>query len=608
MGFDLQRQTCKACKMPSLIKFISFGKMPIANAFVKPEDLEKPEYFYNMEVGFCENCKMVQLVEMPPYDKYIVPDSEGKTQYAFFSSTSSFMEKHFAELAREVESRFLTPDSKVLEIGSNDGIMLKAFQNHRVLGIEPSQNVAEIAQKQGIETLTDFFTKPLAERISRERGKFKTILSTNVFLNIIGINECLEGINILLDDNGVFITEDPYILDILEKTSYDQIYDEHVWYFSLTSLTNILKEHKLEIFDAERQWVHGGSMRIYMAKLGTHQKTPRLLGLLEEEKLKGLDTLEPYLKFAKNVEQSKQDLSALLTKLKLQDKKIVGYAAASKGTIVQNYCNITKDTLEYISDSTPFKQGLYSPGKHIPVVSPDTFHADKEVDYALLSAWNHAEEIMKKESAFLSRGGRFIVHYPSPRILEPTQQELTHKPQMESSLASNPTSLNLTSLSPTPLISNSVNKPQALGEIQFKKIQIFQNDQGYLFETIRADDKIFDGKFGQVVVSALYPGVIKGLHKHSKQTDYTTCIKGNIKYVVAKENSNGTADIKTYTIGEKNPVIIKVPPGYWHGYSPLANEQATVLHLMDELFDSNDDDTERKDAYAFGDPWTVKPS
>jgi len=579
MELNLKKASCKICHSPELVEFISFGQMPVANAFLEKEDLEKEEYTYEMAVGFCENCKMAQLINIVPYDKYIVPDETGKTHYAFFSSTSKAMEEHFAEMAKDVEERFLDPGSRVLEIGSNDGIMLKSLKNREVLGVEPSQNVAEVAKNQGVETITEFFSELLARRIAIERGRFKAVLSTNVILNIIDIHDLMEGVNVLLEDDGVFVFEDPYIVDILEKTSYDQVYDEHIWYFSLTSLSNLLKMHNLEIFDAERQWVHGGSMRVYVCKAGQHEKTQRFLKYLEEEKEKGIDTLDPYLKFAENVKKSKQELTDLLGRLKAQGKKIVGYAAASKGTIVQNYCNIGPETVEYISDSTPFKQGLYTPGKHIPIVSPDVFHQDKEVDYALLAAWNHAEEIMKNEKDFLDRGGKFIVHYPQARILEPG--------------------------------TGGESKNQETGPmsgIEFKDLKVFANDQGYLFETLRNDDSIFGGSFGQVLVSVLYPGVIKGLHKHSKQTDYTTCVKGNIKYIVAKENEDGSADVKTYVLGENNPVLIKVPPGYWHGYMPLANQEATVLHVMDTLFDPKDDDTERKDAFAFGDVWTVKPS
>ena len=559
--------------------------MPVANAFLTKEQLEKiksgeeKEFKYEMSVGFCENCKMVQMINIVPYERYIVPDERGKTNYAFFSSTSKAMEEHFAGIAEEIEKKFLELNSKILEIGSNDGIFLKAFKNNKVLGIEPSQNVAEIAQMQGVETITEFFSERLANRIVANMGKFKAIFSANVILNIADLHDLLAGINSLLENDGVFIFEDPYIVDILEKKSYDQIYDEHIWYFSLTSLKNLFEMHNLDLFDAERQEVHGGSMKIYACKRGERAKTDRLNAYLTDEKRKEIDRINPYIEFAKRAEESKTELANLLKELKLQGKKIVGYAAASKGTIVLNYCDTGKETLDYISDSTPFKQGLFSPGKHIPIVSPGFFHDDKKVDYALLSAWNHAKEIMGKEQEFLKRGGRFIVHYPKARILE---YESSEKNSSQEKIK----------------FSNDL--------LETKKLNVFANDQGYLFETIRIDDKIYEGKFGQVLISVLYPGVVKGWHLHNKQTEYTTCVKGNIKYVAVKENPDGTKNVQVLTIGEKNPLAVKVKTGVWHGYMPLSNQEAIVLHLSDTPFNSKDDDTMRKDPFEFGDFWTVR--
>ncbi len=410
---------CKVCQKDTLLEFIDFGQMPAANAFLKKEDLDKPEFKYRMAVGFCQDCNMTQLVEVVPYDKYIVPDENSNTHYAFFSSTSKVMERHFAEMAKEVEERFLDDNKRVIEIGSNDGIMLRSFSDKKsVLGIEPSYNVAQVAKEKGIDTLVEFFTDGLAKKLAHQRGKARAVLSTNVFLNIIDIHDFMKGVDSLLDEKGVFVTEDPYIGDILEKGSYDQVYDEHVWYFSLHSLSNLFGMHGFEIFDAQKQEVHGGSMRVYGARKGTHKPTRRMLEYMAEESEKKMITIAPYLEFSRKVEENKDKLGILLRGLKSKGKKIVGYAAASKGTIVQNYCDITSNILDYIADSTPLKQGTFSPGKHIPVVSPDVFHKDKDVDYALLGAWNHANEIMTKEKEFLERGGRFITHLPEPKILD----------------------------------------------------------------------------------------------------------------------------------------------------------------------------------------------
>ncbi len=331
---------CKVCDNQSLIQFISFGKMPVANAYLTKKQLEDPyfkEYLYEMEVGFCETCKMVQLINIVPYDKYIVPDETGKTHYAFFSSTSKVMEDHFAKVAEEIEQRFLDQNSKVLEIGCNDGIFLKNFNREKVLGIEPSHNVAEIAMQKGIPVITEFFTENLSLNIERKKGKFRVIFSANVTLNVIEIHELINGIKNLLDEKGVFISEDPYILDIIENNAYDQIYDEHIWYFSLMSLSNLFAMHGMEIFDAQRDEVHGGSIRIYASKKNTYPKSERFKKYLDEEKQKKINLLQPYKEFAEKVKTNKEKFKELIYGLKISGKRIVGYAAASKGTIIQNY-------------------------------------------------------------------------------------------------------------------------------------------------------------------------------------------------------------------------------------------------------------------------------
>ncbi len=573
---------CKICNISSLKKFISFGKMPVANAFLKPDQLHKEEYFYDMEVGFCEDCMMVQMINLVPYDKYIVPDKTGKTQYAFFSSTSKVMEQHFAAVADEIQKKFLQDQDKVLEIGCNDGIFLKNFDNRKVLGIEPSGNVADVARARDISVISDFFTERLAADIVNRYGTFKAIFSANVILNIIEIHEVVEGVKKLLDNEGVFVMEDPYIVDILESNSYDQIYDEHIWYFSLLSLHNLFTMHGMELFDAQREGVHGGSMRIYACRKGTREKTQRLKKYMEEEKQKKIDSFAVYEAFAHRVEKNREAFRNLIYELKKQGKKIVGYAAASKGTIVQNYCDLGTNVIDYISDSTPFKQGLFSPGKHIPIVSPDVFHEDvknNKVDYAIIFAWNHTKEIMAKEDKFMKKGGKFIVHLPQPRILS-DEGEKTH--------------------------ADTTQRSDLIEGVAVKKLKIFANDQGYLFETLRNDDSFYDKEFGQVLMFEVYPGVIKGYHLHEKHDEYISCVKGNIKYVIVKEYPDGSHKINTFVLGERNPMLLKIPRGLWRGYMPLGNQPAMVMDIMSRPYNSQDPDTKEKDVFAFGDVWSVR--
>ena len=409
---------CKICSTP-LFAFLSLGRMPIANAFLSGEDLLRQEFFYHLEAGYCPGCHMVQLLTVVPYEMYLRPDREQKRKYLFFSSTSSRMAEHFSGFAAEIAG-FLRPDSLVLDIGSNDGITLQAFDRakYRVLGIEPAHNVAEIARGKGIETLTEFFTESLAQHIVSAKGKTRAILSSNVILNIADLNEVMRAVAILLEDDGVFVFEDPYLPVILQNSTYDQFYDEHIYYFTAHAIASLVQRHGMALFDAKPQDVHGGSMRFYVKR---RQNTsipvsPRVAEIIRQEERQGLASFDAYRAFAGRADASRKELLALLQVLKSQGKRVAGYAAASKGTIITNYCRLTPDIIEYVADSTPEKQGLYTPGMHIPVVSPEHFRQDQP-DYALLFAWNHLQEIMEKEQEYLDKGGRFIVPFPRVKVV-----------------------------------------------------------------------------------------------------------------------------------------------------------------------------------------------
>jgi methylation protein EvaC len=403
---------CQICTH-KIEPFISFGRMPIANGFLMPDQFSK-EYFYNLIVGFCPKCKMVQLLEFVDREKMF------HEQYAFFSSTSSFMARHFAMFAEKIIKEFLSEvhNPFVVEIGSNDGILLENFarRNIRHLGIEPSANVAEEAFKKGVKSICAFFDDNIARRIASEIGQADAILAANVMCHIPYLHSVAAGIKILLKPGGIFIFEDPYLGDIMEKTAYDQIYDEHAFYFSLQSIHHLFSQYDLEIIHTEPYNVHGGSMRYYISHKGTKTRSSSVMKQIEKEIRLGLHQSETYELFRKSVEKSRDQLKELLLCLKNENRHIVGYAATSKSTTVTNYCGITTDLLEYISDTTPIKQGKYSPGAHIPVRSHEEFTANYP-DYALLFGWNHAEEIMAKEKGFCDNGGKWIVYVPEVQII-----------------------------------------------------------------------------------------------------------------------------------------------------------------------------------------------
>ena len=404
-------QKCLICGFP-VDTFMSFGKMPVANGFLTPDQFAS-EYFFELKVGFCPNCGMVQLTELLEREKMF------HEEYAFFSSTSARMAVHFREFADLVMKDYLkSPDPFVAEIGSNDGIMLQHFANVgiRHLGVEPSANVAQAAFDRGVNTICKFFDADLALEIRDEYGPADVILGANVMCHIPYLHSVVKGVDLLVKPNGILIFEDPYLGDITEKTAYDQIYDEHAFYFSLASIRYLFEQHGLEVVDIMPQNVHGGSMRYVVAHQGTQKISAVVATQRAKEGALGLHRSETYDQLRRKIERSRDNLMDLLHDLKYQGKRVVGYGATSKSTTVINYCGITPDLIAFISDTTPIKQGKFSPGAHIPV-RPYREFVENYPDYALLFAWNHAEEIMAKEQNFRSRG-KWIVYVPKVQIIE----------------------------------------------------------------------------------------------------------------------------------------------------------------------------------------------
>lgn len=392
--------------------FMSFGKQPIANGFLSPKQFPD-EYYFEMQVASCSRCGMFQLVEQPDREKMF------NENYAFFSGTSKFMAIHFKEFAEHVMSDYFNSrDPFVVEIGSNDGIMLQYFAENKIrhLGVEPSANVAKVAVDRGINTIVRFFDETVAKEIVGLHGQADAFLAANVMCHIPYQHSIVAGIKILLKPDGIVMFEDPYLGDVIEKTAYDQIYDEHVFLFSATSIDYLFNQHGMEVVDVEPQETHGGSMRYVISHKGARPRTKRAIAQLEKEKRLGLDKPETYERFKTNCEKSKSDLYGLLKKLRSEKKRVVGYAATSKSTTILNYCGIEPDMIEYISDTTPIKQGKFSPGVHIPVKPYAEFTRDYP-DYSFLFAWNHAKEIMAKEQGYMQKGGKWIVHVPKVQVL-----------------------------------------------------------------------------------------------------------------------------------------------------------------------------------------------
>lgn len=407
----INRTECHACHSTDLHLFLPLGDQALANSFLKKEDLIKHEAKYPLEVFYCAQCFFVQL-------GYSVPPEIMFREYLWVSSTSDTIPVHFAEYAQEVYERFMKPGDLVVEIASNDGCLLKGFKKYdvRMLGVEPARNIAKMAQENGVPTLNEFFCKSTAEKVLHEHGSAKALISNNVFAHVDQLDDFVDGAALLLAPDGVWTIESPHLFNFMLKNEFDTVYHEHISYLPLNALVAFFKRHGLYLYDVKKTKVHGGSIRMYVTKDPTKEHTATLTDMLTEEKNAGLLQAETYTAFGQKVEQLRKDCMDLLHDLKKQGKRIAGYGASAKGNTLLQYFGIGPDLLEYIADKAPLKQGLYTPGTHIPVVPPDRIETDPP-DYMFILAWNFADEIMRQQSAFKAKGGKFIVPIPMPQVV-----------------------------------------------------------------------------------------------------------------------------------------------------------------------------------------------
>lgn len=405
---------CRTCGEKTLRTFLSLGPMPIPNGFLKKEQLTDGEAYFPLDVAFCENCGLMTLAHV------VRPDIMFRN-YVYIPGTSKTMVDHFGEMARNQVRRFkLNKDSLVIDIGSNDGTLLKQFKSQevKVLGIDPAKNIAEEATKQGIETVGEFFSESLAKKIVKDRGQASLMTGTNVVAHINDLVDLMKGVDVLLEKDGVFIGEFPYLVNLIEDGEFDTIYHEHLSYFSVRSLLALAERVDMEVFDAIRTSVHGGSIQVFFKKKSSTKEKilPSVAELVAVEKSKKLDTIQPFRDFAERTYKKKEELLKLLKELKSQGKNIVGYGAAAKGNVLTNFFRVGPDLLDYIVDSIPYKQGMFTPGLHIPIYAENRLLKDQP-DYTLILAWNFADEIVKKNTEYTKRGGKFIITVPEVKII-----------------------------------------------------------------------------------------------------------------------------------------------------------------------------------------------
>jgi hypothetical protein len=389
------------------------GEQPLANNFLTEEKLTRTEFRFPLSVNYCKSCGLTQLL-------HVVNPELLYLNYAYFSSASQPLVEHFSSVASDViETYQLSPDDLVCEIGSNDGVFLRNFLDKtRVIGVDPAKNIAAIATAQGIPTIADFFNQEVAERTCGQLGKAKLIFAANVFASIDDLEEVMKGICSLLDDDGVLILEVHRFADMLQSKCFDQIYHEHLCFFTLRPLALLMERFQLRIIDVTKVPVHGESFQIHVARqqssLGTRETVAKIR---KEEVLLGLDDVQTYFSFAKEIEELRSRIHGMLTNIKSQGKRIAGYGAPGKGNILLNYAGIGNTTIDYLVDTTPHKQGLFTPGLHIPIFPPEKLHEDRP-DYILILSWNYANYILNKEQELIDQGTKFIIPIPEPTIVD----------------------------------------------------------------------------------------------------------------------------------------------------------------------------------------------
>jgi SAM-dependent methyltransferase len=405
---------CRMCAGKRLAPFLDLGATPPADQFLFEHQLAKPEESFPLKVLMCEDCGLAQLsVVVPPEVLYC-------NDYPYESSTTAAGRRHWDEFARTmIEGLGLQANDLVVDIGSNVGVLLQMFKNRgmRVIGIDPAANIADIANRNGIETISAFFSREAAQRALDLKGPASLITATNVFAHIDDLHAMLRAVDLLLADEGVFVVEAPYFLELLEKFEYDTIYHEHLSYLSLKPLVRFLDQFNMEVFTIQRRDIHGGSLRVLIQRKGSKRAVSNIVGdmiaIEKRERIFDLDYLE---RFARAVAKNRDDLRALLHDLKKNGRRIVGVSAPAKGMTLLNYCGLGRDLLDFITEKSKLKIGRYTPGGHIPVVSDDEL-LQHQPDYALLLAWNFADEIMNNLRPFAEKGGKYIIPIPHPQIV-----------------------------------------------------------------------------------------------------------------------------------------------------------------------------------------------
>ncbi len=407
----MARSVCRSCGGDRLEVFLSLGRLPLSDDFLSPERLCREEPRYPLDVAFCHDCTLVQILETVPPEELFGED------YPYFSSFTDTLLAHArANVEARIAERGLGPDSLVIELASNDGYLLQYYRARGipVLGIDPAPGPVRAAREKGIETLQAFFGRELAQEIATSGRRADVVHANNVLAHVADTNGFVAGIATILKPEGVAVIEAPYVRDLIDHGEFDTIYHEHLCYFSVTALTGLFARHGLHLNRVERLAIHGGSLRLFVEH--REARDPSVARLLEEERELGITGFSYYARFGERVAAIRDRLTALLRGLKAEGARIVGYGAAAKGTILLNYCGIGTDILDYVVDRNVHKQGRYVPGVRLRIEPPSRI-METRPDYLLILPWNFKDEIMAQQAAFREAGGRFILPIPEPVVV-----------------------------------------------------------------------------------------------------------------------------------------------------------------------------------------------